>query len=81
MTDIARLFQEDPLKLTAADFVGEWQKNNGGHRPLDSIIAYYREARKNFNNGEKSAGSTKKLKVASEPKPKVEKLDLDKLLG
>lgn len=67
MTDIARLFQEDPLSLT---------KDN-----IDSIIAYYREARKNFNNGEKSAGSTKKLKVASEPKPKVEKLDLDKLLG
>lgn len=67
MTDIARLFQEDPLSLT---------RDN-----IDSIIVYYREARKNFNNGEKSAGSTKKLKVASEPKPKVEKLDLDKLLG
>ena len=67
MTDIARLFAEDPLSLT---------RDN-----IDAIIAHYREARKNFNNGEKSAGSTKKVKETGAPKPKVEKLDLDKLLG
>jgi len=67
MTDIARLFAEDPLSLT---------KEN-----IDEIIAYYREARKNFNNGEKAAGSTKKMKAEAGPKAKVEKLDLDKLLG
>lgn len=67
MTDIARLFAEDPLSLTREN--------------IDEIISYYREARKNFNNGEKAAGSTKKLKAAGEPKAKVEKLDLDKLLG
>ena len=67
MTDIARLFAEDPLNLT---------KDN-----IDEIIAYYRTARVNFNNGEKAAGSTKKLKAASEPKAKVTSLDLDKLLG
>lgn len=80
MTDIARLFQEDPLKLTSSDFADEYAKANG-LRPIDALIAYYREARKNFNNGEKAAGSTKKIKAAAEPKPKVEKLDLDKLLG
>ena len=67
MTDIARLFAEDPLNLTKAD--------------ITELCSYYREARKNFNNGEKAAGSTKKLKEASAPKAKAEKLDLDKLLG
>jgi Lon protease-like protein len=81
VTDIARLFAEDPLRLTAADFVEDWQKQDNGRKPLDAIIAYYREARKNFNNGEKAAGSTKKLKDASAPKAKVTALDLDKLLG
>lgn len=80
MTDIARLFAEDPLRLTASDFVEEWQKQDNGRRPLDAIIEYYREARKNFNNGEKSAGSTKKLKAEGAPVPKITKLDLDKLL-
>lgn len=67
MTDIARLFAEDPLKLTREN--------------IDEIIGYYRTARANFNNGEKSAGSTKKLKEASAPGAKVTSLDLDKLLG
>ncbi len=67
MTDIARLFAEDPLSLTREN--------------IDEIIAYYRTARANFNNGEKAAGSTKKLKEASAPGAKVTKLDLDKLLG
>lgn len=67
MTDIARLFAEDPLNLT---------KEN-----IDEIIAYYRTARANFNTGEKAAGSTKKMKEASAPGAKVQTLDLDKLLG
>lgn len=67
MTDIARLFAEDPLNLT---------KDN-----IDEIIKYYRTARANFNLGEKSAGSTKKLKATGEAAPKVTTLDLDKLLG
>ena len=66
MSDIARLFQEDPLKLTRDD--------------ISAIIAKYREARGNFNLGEKSAGATKK--VAKAPAgPKETKLDLDDLLG
>lgn len=67
MTDIARLFAEDPLSLTKEG--------------IDEIITYYRTARANFNAGEKSAGSTKKLKEASAPGAKVTTLDLDKLLG
>ena len=67
MTDIARLFAEDPLNLT---------RDN-----IDEIIKYYRIARANFNLGEKSAGSTKKMKAEGEPKAKVTTLDLDKLLG
>jgi len=67
MTDIAKLFTEDPLNLT---------KEN-----IDEIIQYYRNARANFSSGEKSAGSTKKMKEASAPGVKVAKLDLDSLLG
>ena len=66
MSDIARLFSEDPLKLTKPD--------------LALIIAYYRERRGQFNLGDKTAGS-KKLKAASAPGPKIEKLDLDDLLS
>ena len=67
MSDIARLFAEDPLNLT---------KEN-----IDELISYYRNARAKFNEGEKAAGSTKKMKAASAPAPKVTSLDLDKLLG
>lgn len=67
MSDIARLFAEDPLNLT---------KDN-----IDEIIGYYRNARANFNTGEKAAGSTKKMKEASAPGAKITTLDLDKLLG
>ncbi len=67
MSDIARLFAEDPLNLTKAN--------------IDEIIAYYRTARANFNTGEKAAGSTKKMKAAGEAGPKITSLDLDKLLG
>lgn len=68
MSDIARLFAEDPLNLTRENID-------------DEIIAYYRTARVNFNTGEKAAGSTKKMKEASAPGAKVTSLDLDKLLG
>jgi len=67
MSDIARLFAEDPLSLT---------KEN-----IDEIITYYRTARANFETGERAAGSTKKMKEASAPGAKVTTLDLDKLLG
>lgn len=67
MTDIAKLFADDPLNLT--------------REGIDDIIKYYRTARANFNLGEKAAGSTKKLKEASTPAAKVTTLDLDKLLG
>jgi hypothetical protein len=66
MSDLARLFQEDPLKLTKDD--------------ISTIIAKYREARGNFNLGEKSAGATKKV-AAKADGPKITKLDLNDLLG
>ena len=67
MSDIAELFARDPLNLSRAD--------------IDAIITYYRSARANFILGEKQAGSTKKLKAASEPKPKMTALDLDDLMN
>lgn len=68
MSDMAELFSRDPLKHT--------------RESIDEIIAYYREARKNFLNGEKAAGSTKKAKAAPVPKgEKLGSLDLDALLG
>jgi hypothetical protein len=63
MSDIADLFTEDPLKLT---------KSN-----LDEIIAWYRNARNQFNAGAKSAGATKKMKDPAAPKI----TNLDDLLG
>ena len=65
MSDMAELFSRDPLKLTQDD--------------LAAIVARYREARSQFNLGEKSAGSTKK--VAAPKGPKVQQLDLDDLLS
>lgn len=62
MSDIARLFSEDPLRLTKED--------------ISSIIAHYRQARAQFNLGEKQAGSAKKIAGL-----KVEKLDLKDLLS
>lgn len=67
MSDISRLFQEDPLKLTQDD--------------ITAIVNRYREARAQFNLGDKTAGKTAKVKGE---KPKVEKLktvDLDDLLN
>lgn len=64
MSDIARLFQEDPLKLTRPD--------------IDLIIARYREARNQFNlENNKTAGSTKKIAGPKGEKKKV--LDLNDL--
>lgn len=68
MTDMTELFARDPLKHT--------------RESIDEIIAYYRQARANFNLGEKSAGSTKKAKASALPKgEKLGSLDLDDLLG
>ena len=54
MSDLAKLFSEDPLKLTKEDRA--------------QIIAHYREARTQFNLGAKDAGAAKKLKGAAAPK-------------
>lgn len=65
MSDMAELFARDPLNHT--------------RESIDAIIAYYREARKNFILGEKSAGSTKKMKAA--PKSDGPKLGSDDLMN
>lgn len=68
VTDMTELFARDPLKHT--------------RESIDEIIVYYRQARANFNLGEKSAGSTKKAKAPALPKgEKLGSLDLDDLLG
>ncbi len=64
MSDIADLFQRDPLSMTKVD--------------ITEIIKYYRAASAQFALGEKSAGATKKMKAPAGPKEK--KLDLDDLL-
>lgn len=46
MSDIQRLFDEDPLKLTRADYA--------------EIVAYYRNARQQFVLGDKKAGKAPK---------------------
>ncbi len=60
MSDLQALFNKDPHQLTSQD--------------LDAIVAYYREARKNFNLEGKSA------KVKKE-KEKVSSIDLNELLS
>ena len=65
MTDIARLFQLDPLNLTKAD--------------ITEIIKYYRAASAQFTAGDKTAGATKKMK-SNGTTVKEKKLDLDDLL-
>jgi len=67
MSDMAELFARDPLKHT--------------RESIDEIIVYYRQARAAFNLGEKSAGSTKKAKAQAPKAEKLDKLDLDDLLG
>lgn len=62
MSDLATLFATDPLGLSDQD--------------LNTIISKYREARKNFNLGEKSAGATKKVAAKQ---PKITDLDLGEL--
>lgn len=66
MSDIAELFSRDPLKLTKED-IGE-------------IISYYRQKRAQFNLGDKTAGSTKKMKTA-DPKVKQSAEELLKGIG
>lgn len=62
MSDIQRLFQEDPEKLTKEDLI--------------PMAAYYREKRAQFNLGDKSAGATKKLKNGtSTPVVKIDNID------
>lgn len=65
MSDLSDLFARDPLSLTTTD--------------IDTIITRYREARAQFNLGEKSAGSTKKMAKAKAPKET--QIDLDELLN
>lgn len=59
MSDLQKLFDLDPMSLTSQD--------------LETIINYYREARKNFNLEGKSAKPKAKEKVSS--------INLDDLLG
>jgi hypothetical protein len=48
MSDLQRLFDEDPLKLTREDYA--------------EIVAYYRNARQQFVLGDKKAGKAPKAK-------------------
>jgi len=61
MTDIATLFQTDPLKLTKAD--------------ITEIIKHYRLASANFANGDKAAGNAKKIPGTKPVKEKSINLD------
>ena len=66
-TDIARLFQTDPLEHTTKD--------------IKAIIAVFREARKSFDSGVMDAGATKKLTSAQkEASDAAGKLDISVLL-
>jgi hypothetical protein len=62
VSDIGELFARDPLELS---------KENIGE-----IIKYYREKRAQFNLGDKTAGSTKKMKQV-EPKIKASAEELE----
>lgn len=46
MSDIQRIFDEDPLKLTRNDY--------------EEVVAYYRSARQQFALGDKKAGKAPK---------------------
>lgn len=63
MTDIAELFARDPQNLTKQDIV--------------ELVTIYREKRYQFNLGDKTAGSTKK--IVKENGPKIR--DLSDLIG
>lgn len=54
MSDIQRLFDEDPLKLTKPDYV--------------EIVRYYQSARHQFALGDKKAGKSPAKKAADGPK-------------
>jgi hypothetical protein len=61
MSDIQTLFQKDPLGLTRDE--------------LREMAAYYRDKRNQFNLGDTQAGSTKRMKKASNgPKPNLDEL-------
>ena len=62
---ITELFSRDPLKMSQQD--------------LDSIIAYLRNARAQYNLGEKSAGNMKPTKAKKSPAEKVSSIDLSDL--
>jgi hypothetical protein len=61
MSDIARLFAEDPLNLTTTD--------------LDELITHYRQARAQFNLGVKPAPRAK-AKTEKVDSINLEELDL-----
>lgn len=66
MSDIATLFARDPLDLSKQD--------------IEAIVKFYREKRAQFNLGDKTAGSTKKMK-AENPKVKANAEELLAGLG
>lgn len=63
MTDINEIFQRDPLKLTTEDMI--------------PLIDKYRAARAQFNLGDKTAGSTKKVKSTAPKGEKLGSIDID----
>ncbi len=65
MTDIAELFDRDPLSLTTQD--------------LDTIISTLRTQRANYNLGEKAAGKQPKAKAERKPVSKATSIDLASL--
>jgi hypothetical protein len=63
MSDLADLFAKDPLNYTRED--------------IDTVIRRFREANAQWQAGQKSAGSTKKMNAKSkEPETKVDLGDL-----
>jgi hypothetical protein len=64
VTDINELFKRDPLQLSRTE-------------DIPQIVAYYREKLQQFQLGDKSAGSTKKMKNNG-PKPTI---NLDDILS
>ena len=61
MSDIQELFDRDPLSLTRED--------------LKPMVMFLREKLNAFNLGDKSAGSTKRLKKAASDSPKISNID------
>lgn len=63
MSDISELFNRDPLSLTKTD--------------IDSIIAYYREARAKYLIGDRKAGKTPAAKPAKKAPVNISLDDLE----